>query len=151
MRLGALHTHSMPSMQATCMVLQRCGHVMLQPKHHTSLPLQKEYAHVPTKYTKGGTTVLLKRIAVEPHPDQTAADASPSSCSSTCQIGGMTAMQSTTRSHTNMMTRISNEDPFYKTTSAAYGSRLPVEQFGIAHHALLETAVTRADRREFWS
>jgi hypothetical protein len=51
----------------------------------------------------------------------------------------MTALESVVASHMIRTQRIKSANPQFRQTSRDYGSRLPLEQFGIAEHAVRST------------
>ncbi len=85
-------------------------------------------------YDAGGATVKLKRLPLLPQ-DRTAAGSTQApdveDLISTRTFQGprpMTALDSTTYSHAKSLHTIRSVDPFLRTTSQTYGSRLPIEQ-----------------------
>ncbi|KAL6762323.1 hypothetical protein V8C86DRAFT_2520198 [Haematococcus lacustris] len=128
--------------------------------HPASTPVEsnkRDYHVTPTKYYKNGATLLHKRIPKLPS-EQLQMESSASVTADDLLASGrfkdpprpMTAMDSTIFSHAKSLAEIRDAPPCYSQTSSTYGSRHPLEQFGVCQHAVQATAVTRWERSEFY-
>mmetsp|Transcript_4876 Transcript_4876/g.8469 ORF Transcript_4876/g.8469 Transcript_4876/m.8469 type:complete len:168 (-) Transcript_4876:391-894(-) len=117
-------------------------------------------ATVAVKYwDKAGATVLRKRMpelnvvplaATDENVQLNVEDLISTRSFKTTFAHPMTALESINHSHAKALSDLrSLPDPIYTTTSASYGSRLPLEQFGISAHGVKETEATRLDRRDY--
>eukprot|EP00197_Chlamydomonas_leiostraca_P014706 CAMPEP_0202867428 /NCGR_PEP_ID=MMETSP1391-20130828/9424_1 /ASSEMBLY_ACC=CAM_ASM_000867 /TAXON_ID=1034604 /ORGANISM="Chlamydomonas leiostraca, Strain SAG 11-49" /LENGTH=149 /DNA_ID=CAMNT_0049547475 /DNA_START=71 /DNA_END=521 /DNA_ORIENTATION=+ len=113
---------------------------------------QHGYARIPVQYVgRSGPTVEMKRVPILPSQQQAADQARATLSSGGTGPGSgrsVTAMESVHLSHTQQLDRIKTADPHFKRSSDTYGSRKPIEQFGISHHGVKQSAITNWYRRD---